>query len=236
MTAPPSGAHPVRACVFDAYGTLLDVGSAVAALAAEVGPRAGELSELWRRKQLEYSWLRSLMRRHADFWRLTGDALDHALEALSLDGRHLREPLLDAYGSLAAYPEVPGMLGALRAAGMPAAVLSNGSPDMLRRSFASAGLSDLLDPVLSVEAAGVFKPTPDVYLLATRALGMAADRIAFFSSNGWDVHGAASFGFRAVWVNRAGLPAERLPGEPVATAPDLAAVPGLVGLAAGAGR
>ena len=236
MNAGPTAAGPVEACVFDAYGTLLDVNSAVARLAAEVGPTAAELAGLWRRKQLEYSWLRSLMRRHADFWQLTGDALDHALEALKLDGRRLHEPLLDAYGRLAAYHEVPGMLGRLRAAGMPAAVLSNGSPNMLRRSFASTGLGDMLDPVISVEAAGVFKPTPDVYLLATHALGVAAERVAFFSSNGWDAHGAASFGFRAVWVNRAGLPAERLPSEPVATVPDLAAVPGLVGLAAEAAR
>lgn len=224
---------PVGACVFDAYGTLLDVNSAVAAMAGEVGSRAGELAELWRRKQLEYSWLRSLMRRHADFWRLTGDALDHALGALGLDGRRLRGPLLDAYGKLAAYPEVPGMLGNLRAGGMPAAVLSNGSPDMLRRSFAAADLSDLLNPVLSVEEAGAYKPAPEVYHLATRALGLPAARIAFFSSNAWDVHGAASVGFRAVWVNRAGQTAERLPGEPAQVVRDLASVPALAGLGDG---
>jgi 2-haloacid dehalogenase len=167
---------------------------------------------------------------HVDFWRLTGDALDHALEALRLDGGRLRGPLLDAYERLATYPEVPGMLGALRAGGTRAAVLSNGSPDMLGRGLAAAGLGGLLDPVLSVEEAGVFKPAPEVYLLATRALGLPAGRVAFFSSNGWDVHGAASFGFRAVWVNRTGQPAERLPGEPAAVVRDLAGVASLVGL------
>ena len=227
---------PVGACVFDAYGTLLDVNSAVASLAGEVGSRAGELADLWRRKQLEYSWLRSLMRRHGDFWRLTGDALDHALDALGLDAHRLRGPLLDAYGNLAAYPEVPGVLGALRAGGMPAAVLSNGSPEMLRRSFAAAGLGDLLDPVLSVEDTGVFKPSPEVYHSATRALGLPASRVAFFSSNAWDAHGAASVGFRTVWVNRAGQPAERLPGEPAAVVRDLAAVPALAGLRGEPGR
>jgi 2-haloacid dehalogenase len=221
--------RPVRACVFDAYGTLLDVNSAVTRLAAEVGPAAAELAGLWRRKQLEYSWLRSLMRRkEVDFWRLTQDALDHALEALGLDAGRLRAPLLEAYGSLDAYPEVPAMLRALRGAGVPAAVLSNGSPAMLRRSLDAAGLADLLDPVVSVEDAGVFKPAPETYLLATRALGVPAAGIAFFSSNGWDVHGAASFGLQAVWVNRAGAAAERLPGAPALVLADLADVPALI--------
>jgi 2-haloalkanoic acid dehalogenase type II len=140
---------------------------------------------------------------HVDFWRLTGDALDHALEALRLDGGRLRGPLLDAYERLATYPEVPGMLGALRAGGTRAAVLSNGSPDMLGRGLAAAGLGGLLDPVISVEERGRLQADARVYLLATRALGLRR-RVAFFSSNGWDAHGAASFGFRAVWVNRPG--------------------------------
>lgn len=230
-------AGPIGACVFDAYGTLLDVDSAVAALAAEVGPRAGELAALWRRKQLEYSWLRSLMRRHADFRQVTAEALDHALDALALPAGDLREPLMEAYGRLDAYPEVPDLLRRLRERGLPAAVLSNGSPAMLRRGLEAAGIADLLDPVLSVEAAGVFKPAPEVYQLATQALGLPASGIAFFSSNGWDVHGAASFGLTTFRVNRTGQPAERLPGAPAATLADLSAVPDLPGLAAaGAGR
>jgi 2-haloacid dehalogenase len=219
----------VEACVFDLYGTLLDVGSAVAREAGAVGPRADELSTLWRRKQLEYSWLRSLMRRHADFWQLTRDALDHSLDALGLEAASLRERLLEAYGRLAAYPEVPPVLAALRGLGRPPAVLSNGSPAMLEQSLSAAGLTGLVDPVLSVEAVGVFKPAPEAYGLATRALGLSTARIAFFSSNGWDVHGAASFGLRAVWVNRGRQAAERLPAGPVLVLPDLAAVPVLVG-------
>lgn len=219
----------MRACVFDAYGTLLDVGSAVARQAEAVGPKAALLSELWRRKQLQYSWLRSLMRRRADFWQLTQDALDHSLEALALDPARLRGRLLEAYRSLEPYPEVAPMLRALAARGMRAAVLSNGSPSMLADGFAAAGLDDLLDPVISVEDAGIFKPAPEAYLLATRALGVPAGEIAFFSSNGWDAHGAASFGFRTFWVNRTRAAPERLPGAIARELQDLATVPELVG-------
>lgn len=212
---------PVAACVFDAYGTLLDVNSAVDRQADAVGPRAAELSALWRRKQLEYTWLRSLMRRHADFRQVTGDALDHAMAALGIGGAALREALLDAYDTLTPYPEVGDTLRALRGRGVRCAVLSNGSPEMLRRGIESAGLAGLVDPVISVEDAGVFKPAPETYMLATRALGVAAGEVAFFSSNAWDVHGSSSFGFQAVWVNRFGAAAERLPGEPALEAADL---------------
>jgi 2-haloacid dehalogenase len=219
----------VRACVFDAYGTLLDVGSAVARQAEAVGSQAAELAALWRRKQLEYSWLRSLMRRRADFWQLTQDALDHSLEALRLDPGRLRAPLLDAHRSLDAYPEVVPMLRRLVELGVQAAVLSNGSPAMLAQSFAAAGLDDLVDPLISVEDAGIFKPAPEAYMLATRALGLPAESIAFFSSNAWDAHGAASFGFHTFWVNRLGAAPERLPGSIVREMRDSSTVPELVG-------
>lgn len=220
----------IGACVFDAYGTLLDVGSAVAGEAAALGERAEALSELWRRKQLEYTWLRSLMRRHAPFDAVTAEALDHSLEALGLDRGELRGRLLDAYRRLAPFPEVPGVLRALKGHGVRTAVLSNGTPGMLGEGLAAAGIDSLLDAILSVEDAGVFKPAPEVYELAPRALGLPASAIAFMSSNGWDVHGAAVFGFRTVWVNRGGSPAERLPGAPVASLRDLAPLPGLLGL------
>jgi 2-haloacid dehalogenase len=218
----------LRACVFDAYGTLLDVSSAVTRQAQSVGPRAGELASLWRSKQLEYSWLRSLMRRRVDFWQLTQDALDHSLEALALDPQQLRAPLLDAYRALDPYPEVVPMLQALRQQGTPIAVLSNGSPEMLADGFKAAGLEDLVDPLISVEEAGIFKPAPEAYLLATRALGLPAGTIAFFSSNAWDAHGAASFGFQTVWVNRTGAARDRLPGEIEHEVRDLSGVPQLV--------
>lgn len=219
----------IRACVFDAYGTLLDVNAAVAGEAAALGSRAAELSALWRRKQLEYTWLRSLMRRHADFAQVTADALDYSLAALSLTDDGMRVRLLAAYDRLAAYPEVPAMLAALKRHGMRTAVLSNGSPSMLEQGLAAAGIAAHLDVVLSVEQVGVFKPAPEVYHLASSTLGLAASEIAFLSANGWDVHGAAAFGFAAVWVNRAGSPDERLPGTAVATMPSLAPLPDLLG-------
>lgn len=220
----------VRACVFDVYGTLLDVNAAVAGEAAALGERAGELAGLWRRKQLEYTWLRSLMRLHADLARVTADALDFSLEALGLQDDGLRARLLAAYDRLAAYPEVPAVLGALRCRGVRTAVLSNGSPAMLEAGLAAAGVRGELEAVLSVEEVGVFKPAPEVYHLATSRLGVAAPEVAFLSANSWDVHGAAAFGFKAVWVNRAGAPDDRLPGAPAAVLPNLEPLPGLLGL------
>jgi 2-haloacid dehalogenase len=219
----------IEACVFDAYGTLFDVHSAVARLRAGVGARADELSQLWRTKQLEYTWLRALMGRHADFWRVTGDALGYALARTGVDPA-VRESLMQAYRSLDAYPEVPDVLRRLREAGLRTAILSNGAPEMLAAGARSAGIEELLDAILSVEDVGVFKPHPEVYRLAVARLGVAADRIAFQSSNGWDVHGAATFGLRAVWINRLGMPPERLPGAAEHELGDLAGLPALLGL------
>jgi 2-haloacid dehalogenase len=216
-----NGTLAAGACVFDVYGTLLDVGSAVAREAAAVGARATELQALWRRKQLEYSWLHTLMRRPASFWHLTEAALDHSLEVLGLDAARLRDSLLAAYRQLEAYPEVPAVLRAIRAKGLPTAVLSNGNMSMLEASLEAAAITDLIDKVLSVEACGLFKPSPEVYQVATRAFVLPATSIAFFSANGWDVHGAANFGLQAVWVNRMRSPLELLPGKPVAVVPTL---------------
>jgi 2-haloacid dehalogenase len=194
--------------VFDAYGTLFDVHSAVARLSSRIGPQADRLSALWRTKQLEYSWVRSLMRRHADFWRLTEDALDFAIAAVPGVDPALRDPLLDAYRSLDAYPEVPAVLAELRRRGSQCAILSNGSPEMLSAAVRCAGLAELLDGVLSVEEAGIFKPDPSVYRLVLDRLGVAAGAVSFQSSNAWDVAGAAAFGFSAVWINRTAQPRE----------------------------
>jgi 2-haloacid dehalogenase len=221
---------PFAAVVFDAYGTLLDFNSAVAREGAVLGDKAAALSALWRRKQLEYSWLRSLMGRHADFRQVTGEALDYALTELGIavggpqrDG--LEERLLAVYDRLDAYPEVPATLAAIKRSGLPSAILSNGTPAMLASAVAAAGLERSLDAVLSVEAAGTFKPHPSVYALATRRFGCAPAAIAFVSSNGWDIAGAAAFGFHAIWINRADAPAERLPTGPAATLPDLSDLP-----------
>jgi len=219
----------IDACVFDAYGTLFDVHSAVGRLRADVGPSADELSQTWRTKQLEYTWLRSLMGDYVDFWHVTGDALDYALAGTGVEPGTIRDRLMDAYLGLDAYPEVPTMLGRLKAAGLKTAILSNGEPNMLEAAVNAAGLSGLLDEVLSVDDLKVYKPHPSVYQLAVDRLGVKADCISFQSSNAWDVHGAAVFGFRPVWINRFGAPEERLPGGPEHVMTDLVGLPDLLG-------
>ena len=215
----------VEAWVFDAYGTLFDLATALRGEEQRLGEVGRRLGELWRAKQLQYTWLRSLMGRHVDFWRVTGDSLDYALEALGLADPALRGRLLDAYRTLGTYPEVPAVLDRLRAGGARTAILSNGEPAMLQAAVAAAGLDHRLDQVLSVESVGVFKPDARVYALATTTLRLPPERIGFVSSNGWDAHGAAVFGFRTWWVNRAGLPAERLPGALAGVLPDLGGLP-----------
>ncbi|HEX6143225.1 MAG TPA: haloacid dehalogenase type II [Geminicoccaceae bacterium] len=219
----------IRACVFDAYGTLFDVHSAVARLRDQVGPKAAEVSDTWRVKQLEYTWLRALMGRHVDFWQVTSDGLDYALEAHGVEAGVVRAPLLEAYRTLDAYPEVPEVLRRLRDRGFRTAILSNGEPGMLASAAASAGIDGLLDMVLSVEEVGIYKPAPQVYRLAVERLGVGPEAIAFQSSNAWDAHGAAVFGFRTVWINRRKLPGERLPGERAAMLEDLRGLPALLG-------
>jgi len=226
----------IRACVFDAYGTLFDVTSAAqgcaAALGAEVAPR---LAALWRDKQLQYSWLRAVQNRHADFWQVTGDALDFALDALRIADSGLRDQLMQFYWTLDAYPEVLAALRQLRDAGFPTAILSNGSPTMLAAAVAHAGLADLFDHVLSVEAVGVYKPHPKVYQLACDRLGLAAEAIVFVSSNGWDAWAASAFGMRAVWCNRQRLTRDRLPGAPDREISSLAELPDLLTAQRGSG-
>lgn len=211
----------IKACVFDAYGTLFDVHSAVGRHKSRIGEAADAVSALWRTKQLEYTWLRSLMGRHEDFWRVTGDALDYAMDAHNVDDSTLREALMKAYLALDAYPEVEEVLRALREAGYQTAILSNGSPDMLKAAVDSAGINDLLDACLSVEEVGIFKPHPKVYRLAVERLGASAGEISFQSSNAWDAVGAATFGMRVAWVNRFGQKRERLTADPQAEIGDL---------------
>jgi len=220
----------IRAVVFDAYGTLFDV--AGAARAAATRPDGAALADLWpklaedwRRKQLEYSWLRAIGNAHTGFDQVTADALDWAMELHGLTDPALRNMLLSLYQSLPAYPEVPAVLDAVRGQGRLTAILSNGTPAMLAAATASAGIAHLFDAVISVEEVGVFKPHASVYALTHRHLGTAPGEVLFVSSNAWDVAGAAAFGFATVWVNRAGLPADRLPGRPAHVLPDLSALP-----------
>ena len=212
--------------VFDAYGTLFDVHSAVARHAALVGPDAMRLSETWRAKQLEYSWIRSAMGRYRDFWSLTEEALDYAFAAVPGANREARPALLDAYAELDCYAEVPAVLEALKRSGARLAILSNGSPGMLESAVASAGIGALLDDVFSVHALSIFKTAPQTYALVTRAYGVEPAAVSFQSSNRWDVAGATAFGFACRWINRSGQPEEYADLAPVET---LSSLSGLVG-------
>ena len=196
------------AYVFDAYGTLFDVHSAVRRHMEAVGPEGPRLSEIWRTKQLEYTWVRALAGRYRDFWSLTEDALDFAFAAVPDANRGARDALLDAYRTLDCYAEVPEVLRALREDGARTAILSNGSPGMLHDAVQAAGLAELLDDAFSVDTLATFKVTPAVYALVTDAYGLEPDAISFQSSNRWDIAGAAAFGHRCVWVNRTGQPDE----------------------------
>lgn len=205
---------PIAACVFDAYGTVFDFSSAASACKDRLGEQTAALTTLWRDKQLQYTWLRSLQGRHADFWQITGEALDYALDTLGIADLTLRQHLMDLYFTLKPFAEVPDMLRRLRSAGVKTAILSNGSPAMLNAAVAGAGIGDLLDAVISVEEVGVFKPHPRVYQHACDRLDVGSGNIAFVSSNSWDAYAASAFGMRVIWCNRYGQRSERLPGHP----------------------
>jgi 2-haloacid dehalogenase len=219
---------PVRACVFDAYGTLFDFASAAAACADVLGDKAAAVTALWRDKQLQYTWPRSLQGRHADFWQVTGDALDFTLETLGIADSQVRDRLMSLYRRLECFPEVPQVLRQLKEAGFVTAILSNGSPAMLAGVVAGAGLRGLLDHILSVEDVGIFKPHPSVYQLAVDRLGLPATAISFQSSNAWDAYAASAFGMRVVWCNRYDQRRERLPGAPDREIRSLAELPPLL--------
>ena len=223
----------IKTCIFDAYGTLFDVAAAARQAATEEGFEGlrdswPKVAADWRLKQLQYTWLRAVADRHTDFWQVTQDGLDWALEASGLAEPDLRQRLLDLYWELQAYPEVPAMLTALKERGLATGILSNGSPAMLEGAVQSAGLGGVLDRVLSVEEVGVFKPHASVYDLVGAAFGCAPSEVLFVSSNGWDAAGAAGYGFETVWVNRADEPMDRLYAKPSHILPDLTAIPDLV--------
>lgn len=227
---------PITTCVFDAYGTLFDVGAAARQAAAEPDFAAIKddwmvLAEHWRLKQLQYSWLRAVADAHTDFWEVTQDGLDWALEKTGHDGDPaLRERLLALYWELQAYPEVPQMLASLKTAGMNTAILSNGSPEMLDGAVQSAGIAEVLDVSLSVQSVGIFKPDARVYDLVGAHFGCAKDEVLFVSSNGWDAAAATGYGFTTTWVNRSGEPMDRLPWTPAHQLRDLTGIPELAGV------
>ncbi len=214
----------IDACVFDAYGTLFDVHSAVRAHADRIGPKADEVSQLWRIKQLEYSWVRSLMGRHADFRQITAEALDYCFRRFSIKNKELFDDLLLSYQNLAAYADASDALKSLKVRGLTTAILSNGTPDWLEAAVAAAQIGPLVDATWSVETVGIFKPDRRVYEIAVDALALPAMSIGFVSSNPWDAAGAATFGMRAVWINRHGLPPEYGAVAAVPQLPDLTAL------------
>lgn len=213
--------------VFDAYGTLFDVDAAMVRHRAELGAEVQRLSDIWRAKQLEYTWTLTLAGRYIDFWTLTERALDYALARVPSVNRSLREKLLDAYFRLDAFADARVALSALRGRYGSIAILSNGSPRMLNAAVEAAGMTSLFDAVLSVDTVRKYKPQPEVYALVTGELGVAAPDVIFVSSNRWDVMGAASFGFRPIWVNRSHAPDEYADKPPLRVIPTLAALPTL---------
>jgi len=215
-----------RVFVFDAYGTLFDVHAAVARFRREAGPDADHMSDIWRTKQLEYSWTLTLAGEYADFWTLTERALDYALARTSVD-KTLKPKLLDAYFTLGAFPDAEATLRVLRQRGHPTAILSNGSPRMLLGAVEAARIGSLLDALLSVDTPRLFKPHQEVYRLVTERFSCAPGEVVFVSSNRWDIMGAKKFGFRCVWVNRANMPDEYPDLPPDKIVSDLAGLPDL---------
>ena len=218
----------IGACVFDAYGTLFDVNAAAAHCKDELGEHWEALADVWRTKQLNYTWLRSLMGEYVGFWQVTEDALDFALETLGIDNKELKFRLLSLYEQLDVYPEVLEVLRKLKERSITTAILSNGTDQMLGAAARSAGIDKFLDRVISVDELEIYKPHPAVYHLAVNKLSLPAEQICFMSSNAWDVAGGANFGFRAVWIYRLGQKRERLPGEAVSELGSLNELPGVI--------
>ena len=218
----------IKACVFDAYGTLFDVNAAAAHCADDLGDKWQPLAELWRAKQLQYTWLRALQKDYADFWQVTGDALDFSMASLDIDDTALRSRLMDLYMALDAYPEVATVLEQLQAKGIKTAILSNGSPDMLASAVENAGIADHLDAVMSVHDFKTFKTAPVVYEMPLKEFSISADEVSFQSSNAWDAHAGSAFGYKVCWINRFGQARERLPGDPDIELATLSPLPDIV--------
>ena len=207
--------NKIKACVFDAYGTLFDVNAACRELSKEVGDNWEQLASLWRLRQVEYTWLRNSMDEYIDFWQITSDALDYAMETLGIENDDLREELLNLYLKLEAYPEVNDILKKLKQRGLKTGILSNGSMKMLNSAVDNANLREYLDEILSVEECKIYKPSSKVYDLVKIKMQISKENVLFFSSNAWDMHAASNYGFKTIWVNRFNTKLERLPGKPI---------------------
>ena len=191
----------IEACVFDAYGTLFDVNSAAAKCKKKLGNRWESFANAWRTTQLEYTWLRSLMKRHKNFWEITEDSLDHTMETFKIK-QGMRNELLNLYKELSPYPEVKECLEGLKSKKIKIAILSNGTPDLLKGLVESNNIQNYFDDILSIETVGIYKPDSKVYDMPIKKYNCKPENICFMSSNTWDVSGGGVFGFNAVWVNR----------------------------------
>ena len=220
--------HPIHACVFDAYGTLFDTQSAVYRHQSRLGERTGGIAAVWRQKQLEYTWLRSLMGTYVDFEHLVADALQYAFDKYELNDPTLHADILADFQALDCFPEVPAVLQQIKAQGIGVAILSNGTRAMIESCIRHAGLESLIDAVLSVDSVGIYKPSPRAYELAIDHYGPPVPGIAFQSANAWDIAGAAHFGFSSIWINRRQEPAEILPGKATCMLHDLKGLPDLI--------
>ena len=207
--------NKIKACIFDAYGTLFDVNAACRELSMEVGGNWEKLASLWRLRQVEYTWLRNSMDEYIDFWQITSDALDYAMKTLGIENNELREKLLNLYLKLEAYPEVKGLLTKLKQKGLKTGILSNGSMKMLNSAVDNANIREYLDEILSVEECEIYKPSSKVYDLVKIKMQINKENVLFFSSNAWDMHAASNYGFKTIWVNRFNNKLERLPGKPI---------------------
>lgn len=207
--------NKIKACIFDAYGTLFDVNAACRELSKEVGDNWEKLASLWRLRQVEYTWLRNSMDEYIDFWQITSDALDYAMETLGIENDDLREELLNLYLKLEAYPEVNDILKKLKQRGLKTGILSNGSMKMLNSAVDNANIREYLDGILSVEECKIYKPSSKVYDLVKIKMQISKENVLFFSSNAWDMHAASNYGFKTIWVNRFNTKLERLPGKPI---------------------
>ena len=205
-----------KVCIFDAYGTLFDVNAACRELSIEVGEKWEDLANLWRLRQVEYTWLRNSMNEYIDFWEITGNALEYAMDVLEIKNQELKDKLLGLYYKLDAYPEVKKVLKKLKKEGYQTGILSNGSLNMLSSAVKNANIQNYLDKVLSVETCKIYKPSNKVYELVKKNYYVENNEVAFFSSNAWDMHAAANFGFKTIWINRFEGKLERLPGKPYA--------------------
>ena len=220
--------NEIKVCIFDAYGTLFDVNAACRELSIEVGDKWQDLAKLWRLRQTEYMWLRNSMNEYIKFWNITEDALEYAMDTLDIKNDKLKNKLLDLYLKLEAYPEVKKVLTQLKKEGYKTGILSNGSEAMLASAVKNAQIQNLLDKVLSVEKCKIYKPSDKVYDLVEKEFNIKKNNVAFLSSNAWDMHAAAHYGFKTIWVNRFEGTLEKLPGKPYKIVQTLEKITGIL--------